>query len=313
MATFNRAQFIVESLQSIINQTYMLWECLIIDDGGTDNTEQVISEILKRENRIKFLKRPDTYKKGIPGCRNYGIDNANGNYVIFFDDDDIIHPQNLQLCLEAFQKEKIDFCVYEKQAFFKTINSISFSKEIIDIKRPISSQDLDKVIMNKISIASCTVLWKKECFNNERFDESLLYAEEWECYPRVIGNDKKGLMLNNILYFNRKHSNSNTGEFYDNDSIRVASKMKAIRLLIENLYNRNLLSKVILKYLSGLAISYRDKGLLNNILIITKAKPMVKLFLNFKYNMFPVWKTYKKNLKKVNKNYNNSRSTPLFY
>ena len=88
MATYNRAQFIMETLNSIKNQTYKNWECLIIDDGGSDNTEDVIAPLLKKDTRFKFLKRTDKYLKGLPGCRNYGLDVAQGDYIIFFDDDD---------------------------------------------------------------------------------------------------------------------------------------------------------------------------------------------------------------------------------
>ena len=93
MATYNRAHFIVETLQSIQNQTFQDWECIIIDDGGTDNTTEVIQPIVANDKRFQFVKRESNYQKGLPGCRNYGIDLARGDYIIFFDDDDIVHPQ----------------------------------------------------------------------------------------------------------------------------------------------------------------------------------------------------------------------------
>ena len=74
MATYNRAHFIVETLQSIQNQTFENWECIIIDDGGTDNTNEVIAPILEKDTRFQFVKRTDSYQKGLPGCRNYGLD-----------------------------------------------------------------------------------------------------------------------------------------------------------------------------------------------------------------------------------------------
>lgn len=84
MATYNRAHFIVESLHSIQNQTFENWECFIIDDGGTDNTIEVIKPVLEKDFRFQFLNRPESYKKGLPGCRNYGLDLAKGDYVVFF-------------------------------------------------------------------------------------------------------------------------------------------------------------------------------------------------------------------------------------
>ena len=83
MATYNRAHFIAETLETITAQTFENWECLVIDDGGTDNTNEIINSILEQDNRFQFLKRPDRYKKGLAGCRNYGLDLAKGDCVIF--------------------------------------------------------------------------------------------------------------------------------------------------------------------------------------------------------------------------------------
>lgn len=297
MATYNRAHFIVETLQSIQNQTFTDWECLIVDDGGIDNTLEVIAPILEKDNRFKFIKRSDKHLKGLPGCRNYGLDLSKSEYVIFFDDDDIVHPNNLATCLEILESNTVDFCHYQKLAY-------SGQKPLIESK-PIAIQqyltkgDIEKVITQEIGLASCTVLWKKKCFENCRFNEDLLYAEEWECYSKIITEGFNGVIIENILYYNRKHPNSNTGEFYRNDKIRVNSKKEAIRLITDNLVNNNLLSESLLKYLSGLAIGYRDTKLLNDIILKSRIKLNNKLFLQLKYWLFPIWKVYKRVGKKI--------------
>ena len=109
MATYNRAHFILETLLSIQKQTFGDWECLIIDDGGTDNTPEVIAPILAQDVRFQYMNRPETYLKGLPGCRNFGLDIANGEYIIFFDDDDIVHPLNLELCLKEIKNKDYFF------------------------------------------------------------------------------------------------------------------------------------------------------------------------------------------------------------
>ncbi len=300
MATYNRADLIVEALQSVKNQTHKDWECLVIDDGGIDETESIIAPILENDKRFQFLKRPESYHKGLPGCRNYGLDIATGAYVIFFDDDDIVHPQNLELCLMAFENKPIDFCVYKKKAFSNITNSIVFQKETLHIDYPITKNDIGEIINNTIPIASCTVMWKKDCFINEKFNENLMYAEEWECYPRLISNDKIGLYIKNTLYFNRKHPVSNTGEYYTKSPTRVHSKKQAIKLLVTNLFNKDLLTPMLLKYFAGLAIAFRDKTLLDSILTISETSTKNKLYLTFKFYMFPLWKTYKSLLKTAN-------------
>lgn len=260
LATYNRSHLIEETLVSIQNQTYTNWECLIIDDGGTDNTKEVIDSFFKNDSRFQFTKRPNSYKKGLPGCRNYGLDIARGEWVVFFDDDDIVHPQNLELCIEVLKINNCDFCVYNKQSF-----SGSFTGNIYTQKPDIDKKDLNlfNFITNKEPIASCTVMWHVSCFDNIRFNEALMYAEEWECYTRIFTTNKKSIFLKNILYFNRKHTQSNTGEFWNNDPVRRASKVEACRLVIDHLAQKKLLSYRLGVYFVSLALFYKEKQIYN--------------------------------------------------
>lgn len=298
MATYNRAHFIVETLLSIQAQTFENWECLIIDDGGTDNTAEIISPILEQDKRFQFIKRSAKYKKGLPGCRNYGIDLAKGEYVIFFDDDDIVHPQNLALCVkELFQKD-VSFCRYLRAVFvgdfdYKFDYSTIYTSFYIDIN------DIEKVLKNELPFNSCAVMWKKECFTENRFEELLMYAEEWELYSRILSKGYKGISIDKCLFYGRKHPNSNTGEFYTYNPIRRASKKEAIRLITDNLADKNLLTSSLIKYLAGFAISFRDHKLLNDIILKTDIKNSNKLFLRLKYRLFPIWKIYKRIDKKI--------------
>jgi GalNAc5-diNAcBac-PP-undecaprenol beta-1,3-glucosyltransferase len=298
LATYNRSHFIVETLQSIQRQTFKEWECIIIDDGGTDNTLEAIQPILKLDHRFQYIKRTDNYKKGLPGCRNYGLDLAKGEFIIFFDDDDFVHPDNLKMCLEVFDANDVDYCHYQKLAYLGQVPPIE--SKPISIQQYITKADIEKVVTQQIGLASCTVMWKKHCFENCSFNESLLYAEEWECYNRLISENFKGIIISNVLYYNRKHPNSNTGEFYNDNLIRLNSKKEAIRLVAENLASKNLLTPGLLKYLAGLAIGFRDAKLLNDIIEEAGIKTNNNLFLQLKYWLFPIWKVYKRIDKKLN-------------
>src|SRR5690606_28015322 len=147
----------------------------------------------------------------------------------------------LEVCLSALKNiGNLFFCNYRKQAFFE-----KFDYNIIDKSEEfhfeITKDDLlENVITQKIPFASCTVLWKKECFEKNVFNEDLMYAEEWECYQRILSNKCKGVIIDKVLYYNRKHANSNTGEFWIGNTVRVASKKKAIILVVSNLYKEQL-------------------------------------------------------------------------
>ncbi|RTY92268.1 glycosyltransferase family 2 protein [Flavobacterium sp. GT3R68] len=263
-ATYNRAHYILESLLSIQAQTFLDWECLIIDDGGTDNTLEVITPILEHDRRFKFLKRPEKYRKGLPGCRNYGLDLAKGNFIIFFDDDDFVHPDNLKTCLDVFTVNDIDFCHYQKTGFEEDRPQIGTSA--ITKQQAFTIKDIDEIVTQQIGLASCTVMWKKHCFEQHRFNENLFYAEEWECYIRLISDNLRGVIIDTVLYYNRKHANSNTGEFFRNNPVRKASKKDAILFVFQNLNKKQLLSPSLMRYFIQQSLAFKEYNLFEQIL-----------------------------------------------
>lgn len=265
VATFERGHLIGETLSSIQDQTYNNWECIIVDDGSTDNTKKVLTPFLENDERFTYSLRSDSYKKGLPGARNMGLDLAKGDLIIFFDDDDIIHPKNLEINVHQMISSGKSFCRFDKEPFFGEWQTKSFP--------PVEEQDLEGLVINKdkvgkvlqgeIPFASCTVMWDKKCFLDNRFNEELLYAEEWELYSRILINGFEGISIDQVLYYNRKHSDSNTGEFYNNDPIRRDSKIKAIKIVIENLKKAGLLSKSLELFFLRLGFSLRAPSVLD--------------------------------------------------
>lgn len=265
VATFNRAHFISEALESISRQTYSNWECIIIDDGSTDSTETVLQPFLEKDSRFKYYKRTTNYKKGLPGSRNMGLDLAKGDTIIFFDDDDIVHPENLKINIEILSAYKAKFCRYDKKPFtgkFKGRNTVENGYTITQV----GLDDLDKMIKGELPFASCTVMWSKDCFETLRFNEELHYAEEWELYSRILSMGFEGVSIDKVLYFNRKHPESNTGEFWQNSPKRRGAKVKAVKLVIDNLEERNLLSSSLTHYFIRLSFFLKESTLLDYIL-----------------------------------------------
>lgn len=301
MATYNRAHFIEETLHAIKNQSYQNWECLIIDDGGDDKTDKVIAPILSEDKRFSFLKRPPSYGKGLPGCRNYGLDKAGGDFIIFFDDDDIPHPQNLELCVSELRDVTLHFCRYQRAVFIGDFH-YKFDDNSNFGKFKITQNDLSKMIDHTIPFNSCAIMWSKNCFKSVRFNESLMYAEEWECYSRILSEEINGVSLDKTLFYGRKHANSNTGEFWKKNPVRQNSKKEAIRLIIVHLNEKNLLTPYLFKYLSGLAIAFRDKKLVASIIKNSSLTLKQKLIISIKYMLFPIWLTYNRFLKEKEAN-----------
>lgn len=101
---FNRGELIKETLDSVLSQTYRNWECIIIDDGSTDNSFEVVSSFMEKDPRVKFFKR-EIHPKGAPTCRELGKDLSKGDLIIFLDSDDLLAPWALEERMEYFQKK----------------------------------------------------------------------------------------------------------------------------------------------------------------------------------------------------------------
>ena len=287
MATYNRANFIVETLLSIQNQTYLNWECLIIDDGSTDGSTEIIKKFIESDYRFNYFQRNKIYTKGTSGSRNFGLDIANGDYIIFFDDDDIVHPQNLELCVYELAGSELSFCRYIRNVFYDKFEyELDYSKKYNSFY--IDINDLEKVIMNNIPINSCSVMWKKECFIDARFNEEISYGDEWELYSRILSKGIKGISIEKCLFFGRKHSNSITSEYNSNDYIRRESYAKAILLVIKNLIEKDLLTNTLKIYFIKLSYNFKEFNLFNSIIKNYKLTKTECFKWKLYYFIFPV-------------------------
>lgn len=265
IATYNRAGYIEESLRSIQKQTYENFECIIVDDGGSDNTFEVIEPILKADSRFFFQKRTDNYQKGLPGTRNCGLDLAKGDYVIFFDDDDIVHPQNLELCVLEMSRNDVSFCRYLRGYFQEKFDyTFDYSKTYRHFF--IDKNDVFNLLNQKLPFNSCVVLWKKECFDESRYTEHLSHAEEWELYSRILSTGVTGISIDKTLYFARQHGNSMTGQYFRLDPKRSLSNVNAILLVLKNLKEKKLLNNSIIRYFVAISYGYPEFDMFGQIL-----------------------------------------------
>ena len=106
---YNRASLIGETLDSIIAQTYIHWECLVVDDGSSDTSEAVVRTYCEKDKRIQFYRRPSLKQKGANACRNYGLELSKGKYINWFDSDDIMNKDKLKLQVEALENSSYPF------------------------------------------------------------------------------------------------------------------------------------------------------------------------------------------------------------
>ncbi|MBQ4646380.1 MAG: glycosyltransferase family 2 protein [Candidatus Gastranaerophilales bacterium] len=95
-ASYNYEDYIKETIESVINQTYSNWEMIIIDDGSKDNSVEVIQEYCKKDSRIKLLTHENHKNKGLIETIKLGIKNANNDWIVFLESDDTLASNYLE-------------------------------------------------------------------------------------------------------------------------------------------------------------------------------------------------------------------------
>lgn len=263
--TYNRANLITETLNSIIAQTYRNWECIIVDDGGTDNTIEVVKKHIDGDDRFKLFTKQKNILKGPSGCRNYGFSKSDGDLILFFDDDDILHPQNLELCVNELQKKDVFFCRYLREIFSGDFN-ITYDYSLDYSSFQIDATHIEHILKYELFCVTGSIMWKRACFDNHLFEEQLSYAEEWELYTRIISSGFKGISINKYLFFGRKHDASITSVFYGDNAKSKRSYNDAILFVVQNLKEKALLSDSILRYFVQLSLVFKEFKLYENIM-----------------------------------------------
>ncbi|WP_016991391.1 glycosyltransferase family 2 protein [Flavobacterium sp. ACAM 123] len=94
--TYNRGLIISDTLNSVLAQTYTNWECIVVDDGSTDNTDVILAGFIEKDSRIQYCHRPDDRLKSASTCRNIGFEISKGSYIQYLDSDDLISENKLQ-------------------------------------------------------------------------------------------------------------------------------------------------------------------------------------------------------------------------
>ncbi len=128
---FNRSEIIGETLDSVIAQSHQDWECLVVDDGSDQQTMSILKEYAQKEARVRLFQRPESRPKGANACRNIGLDEAEGDFVMFLDSDDLLAPD----CLENRLKSSREFPDADMWIF-----SMQYFKEI--------PEDTDRIVNN---------------------------------------------------------------------------------------------------------------------------------------------------------------------
>ena len=211
--TYNRAHLIGETLDSILNQTYQNWECIIVDDGSTDNTEEIVTAYVSRDSRFQYHQRPDSYKSGGNGARNYGLEASRGEYINWLDSDDLISINKLEYQVSALLENKYDVILCE-WLFFKNKDDINYShsRKYKDFNSGIEL--LNYMGINSIYIPVHIYLIKSQIVNKSgKWNEFLKLNQDGEFMTRVLLQTNEIKFVENAYALYRTSTSNNTSSY----------------------------------------------------------------------------------------------------
>lgn len=175
---FNSDKYILETLNCVLSQTFLLWECILINDGSRDKTEEVILDLIKKDDRFKYIYQENS---GVCIARNNAIRNSVGEYILCLDADDLISDNFLEETVSLFDRNPDLTVVTSVVEFFGR------SKGVLDV----ISYDLEVLLAeNQLVITS---LFRRSDFDrvggfNENMKEGL---EDWDFWISILKNNGK--------------------------------------------------------------------------------------------------------------------------
>lgn len=200
---YNQGHYLSETLNSVLVQTYSDWECIIINDGSSDNTEKVAKEYCAKDSRFFYIFQDN---QGVVAARNNAIRESHGKYILPLDGDDIIHSQYLEKAIEKIEKDinlKLICCECEY---------IGDKSGRIDLPKFSLEQ------LTKRNCFVCTSLFRKKDFDriggyNSNMNMGL---EDWDFWLSLLEKGGKVYKIPEVMFYYRKRNVSRNNSYAKN-------------------------------------------------------------------------------------------------
>lgn len=223
---YNQGNYLNYTLNSVLLQTHKDWECIIVNDGSTDNTENISLNWCQKDNRFNYLKKDNG---GLSNARNTGLEIAKGDFILFLDADDALDANKLERSLSSLGKIQSDY---------KSVIISNFKMFICDIE---SSTDPYCLLKNEVfTLDNILYNWEKtftipihcglfdiRLFKNFKFPEELKAKEDWIMWLTIFQENISVNFIDEPLAFYRTHPESMT----NNNILMKDSMTSAISLL----------------------------------------------------------------------------------
>lgn len=192
---YNHGAFLSEALDSVLLQTISDWECIIVNNGSTDNSEAVAKSYLEKDSRFKYFFQEN---KGVSSARNFAIANASGEYILPLDADDKIGKNYLEKGITLLKNQPLLKVIYCNAELFGELSGRWNLP-------PFKMQEF--LIENKIF---CSAIYRKSDFQKTKgYDEQMKSGfEDWEFWITMIDNESQVYRIPEVLFYYRVRQGS---------------------------------------------------------------------------------------------------------
>ncbi len=257
--SYNRADIVEETLDSIVQQTRTDWEAIFVDDGSSDGSVDLIGSYVSRDPRIKLRQR-DREPKGACSCRNIAVENAAGRYVMFLDNDDLLAPFCIDQRVRVLDRDpQIDFAVFPMYLFKEKSGR---EKRLWNIE---TKDDVLARLLRMDPICQGTgTLWRRDSFIRlGLWDERLLIWQDIELHLRAFTGRFSFTTHFDLLpdvYLRESDTSLSRGQYFSREKLksRAVVVKRAVSLLRES--NRDELIPAVRYLCSSVALGAAASG-----------------------------------------------------
>lgn len=197
---YNQAQYLDECLQSVLDQTYTNWECIIVNDGSLDDTQELAQKWCERDSRFSYFFQQN---EGVSTARNFGIKKAKGDYIQFLDGDDILENDKIFNQVNFLEKEeKVDIVYSSNRYFFSedkaNLFAINYTGILPTVDISMNDTNQKEVLSMRNVCTICSSLYRCKIFDSIQF-RKVIY-EDWFFHVECS--------LNNFIFHFKNFENS---------------------------------------------------------------------------------------------------------
>lgn len=254
MTSYNYEKFLVEAIESILNQKYANWELIIVDDGSVDNSVEIIKKYCEKDNRIKLFQHKNNKNNGLKASILLAVKNASSDWITFLESDDKYKSNYLDAKVKSIINNPELDLIFNDVELFGDDSAIKGYENYLNTRQSIIKNNKikysDLLVVNIIPSFSCVMI-KKDIFLSCNFDVPMPQALDYFLWTQVLSKVKTGYLSEKLTFW-RKHARNYTNwasfskkQELDSALLKVlaSKKVNDLRILIYSFIRKDQVEK----------------------------------------------------------------------